>query len=203
MQQEEVLYEVNAHSESWMIAGRKRGHVSLPINQGLEITFVNKYGASTPHWKITFGSFNVRPVPYLWYLIHLLHYGRFKDSYLNIMCAASGGICSSSSTWAAKCQRGKYKLQSCWSAPGLHFAPNSQLLLLHSSLIGRVITISSISFAYFFSIRKIVIGTIFNYHEICMCFLFFNSKKLLFIWGWAVLRVSQNHHLRCNTLAHV
>nr|GFC56217.1 trafficking protein particle complex II-specific subunit 130 homolog [Tanacetum cinerariifolium] len=30
---DEVLYEVNANSENWMIAGRKRGHVSLSTKQ--------------------------------------------------------------------------------------------------------------------------------------------------------------------------
>lgn len=34
---DEVLYEVNAHSENWMIAGRKRGHISLPTKQGSRI----------------------------------------------------------------------------------------------------------------------------------------------------------------------
>ncbi|XP_050368156.1 trafficking protein particle complex II-specific subunit 130 homolog [Argentina anserina] len=32
-----VLYEVNANTESWMIAGRKRGHVSFSVNQGSRI----------------------------------------------------------------------------------------------------------------------------------------------------------------------
>ncbi|GAB4846333.1 hypothetical protein Ancab_025339 [Ancistrocladus abbreviatus] len=35
--EEEVLYEVNANSENWMIAGRKRGHVSLSMRQGSRI----------------------------------------------------------------------------------------------------------------------------------------------------------------------
>lgn len=34
---DEVLYEVNANSENWMIAGRKRGHVSLSTKQGSRI----------------------------------------------------------------------------------------------------------------------------------------------------------------------
>lgn len=29
-----MLYEVNANTENWMIAGRKRGHVSLSEKQG-------------------------------------------------------------------------------------------------------------------------------------------------------------------------
>ncbi|XP_010675603.2 trafficking protein particle complex II-specific subunit 130 homolog isoform X1 [Beta vulgaris subsp. vulgaris] len=33
----EVLYEVDANSENWMIAGRKRGHVSLSTKQGSRI----------------------------------------------------------------------------------------------------------------------------------------------------------------------
>ncbi|XP_007021308.2 PREDICTED: trafficking protein particle complex II-specific subunit 130 homolog [Theobroma cacao] len=33
----EMLYEVNANSENWMIAGRKRGHVSLSTKQGSRI----------------------------------------------------------------------------------------------------------------------------------------------------------------------
>lgn len=33
--QVEVLYEVDANSENWMIAGRKRGHVSLSTKQGI------------------------------------------------------------------------------------------------------------------------------------------------------------------------
>ncbi|MBA0676070.1 hypothetical protein Goari_017579 [Gossypium aridum] len=33
---DDVLYEVNANSENWMIAGRKRGHVSLSTKQGLK-----------------------------------------------------------------------------------------------------------------------------------------------------------------------
>ncbi|KAG8658031.1 trafficking protein particle complex II-specific subunit 130 homolog isoform X1 [Manihot esculenta] len=33
----EVLYEVSANSENWMIAGRKRGHVSLSTEQGSRI----------------------------------------------------------------------------------------------------------------------------------------------------------------------
>lgn len=37
LEQDEVLYEVNANSESWMIAGRKRGHVSLSTKQGNRI----------------------------------------------------------------------------------------------------------------------------------------------------------------------
>ncbi|KAI3702892.1 hypothetical protein L6452_28645 [Arctium lappa] len=34
---DEVLYEVNANSENWMIAGRKRGHVPLSAKQGSRI----------------------------------------------------------------------------------------------------------------------------------------------------------------------
>ncbi|KAF6138196.1 hypothetical protein GIB67_011036 [Kingdonia uniflora] len=34
---DEVLYEVDANQENWMIAGRKRGHVSLSIMQGSRI----------------------------------------------------------------------------------------------------------------------------------------------------------------------
>ncbi|MBA0792104.1 hypothetical protein Gohar_016627 [Gossypium harknessii] len=34
---DDVLYEVNANSENWMIAGRKRGHVSLSTKQGSRI----------------------------------------------------------------------------------------------------------------------------------------------------------------------
>ncbi|KAL1206538.1 putative trafficking protein particle complex II-specific subunit [Cardamine amara subsp. amara] len=36
-QHDEVLYEVNANSEIWMIAGRKRGHVSLSEEQGSRV----------------------------------------------------------------------------------------------------------------------------------------------------------------------
>ncbi|KAM6553553.1 hypothetical protein CsatB_014315 [Cannabis sativa] len=41
-QRDEVLYEVNANKENWMIAGRKRGHVSLSEKQGsrLEISIL-------------------------------------------------------------------------------------------------------------------------------------------------------------------
>lgn len=31
-----MLYEINANSEHWMIAGRKRGHVSVSTKQGLQ-----------------------------------------------------------------------------------------------------------------------------------------------------------------------
>ncbi|XP_074319363.1 trafficking protein particle complex II-specific subunit 130 homolog [Silene latifolia] len=34
-QSNEVLYEVDANSENWMIAGRKRGHVALSTKQEL------------------------------------------------------------------------------------------------------------------------------------------------------------------------
>ncbi|XVE80201.1 hypothetical protein DITRI_Ditri14bG0120700 [Diplodiscus trichospermus] len=34
---DEILYEINANSENWMIAGRKRGHVSLSTKQGSRI----------------------------------------------------------------------------------------------------------------------------------------------------------------------
>ncbi|XP_059593977.1 trafficking protein particle complex II-specific subunit 130 homolog isoform X2 [Vitis vinifera] len=34
---DEVLYEVNANSENWMIVGMKRGHVSLSTKQGSRI----------------------------------------------------------------------------------------------------------------------------------------------------------------------
>ncbi|XP_031121150.1 trafficking protein particle complex II-specific subunit 130 homolog isoform X2 [Ipomoea triloba] len=34
---DEVLYEVNANSDNWMIAGRKRGHMPLSIKQGSRI----------------------------------------------------------------------------------------------------------------------------------------------------------------------
>ncbi|XP_059441015.1 trafficking protein particle complex II-specific subunit 130 homolog isoform X2 [Corylus avellana] len=34
---DEVLYEVNANSDNWMIAGRKRGHVSVSTKQGSRI----------------------------------------------------------------------------------------------------------------------------------------------------------------------
>jgi trafficking protein particle complex subunit 10 len=39
--QDEVLYEVDASSQNWMVAGRKRGHVSLSKEQGdfLKILF--------------------------------------------------------------------------------------------------------------------------------------------------------------------
>ncbi|KAK9688979.1 hypothetical protein RND81_09G026100 [Saponaria officinalis] len=36
-QSDEVLYEVDANSENWMIAGRKRGHASLSTKQGSRI----------------------------------------------------------------------------------------------------------------------------------------------------------------------
>ncbi|KAL0728988.1 hypothetical protein Bca4012_025081 [Brassica carinata] len=36
-QHDEVLYEVNANSENWMIAGRKRGYVSLSEEQGSRV----------------------------------------------------------------------------------------------------------------------------------------------------------------------
>ncbi|XP_077243239.1 CLUB isoform X2 [Tasmannia lanceolata] len=35
--QDEVLYEINANSENWMIAGRKCGHASLPKKQGSRV----------------------------------------------------------------------------------------------------------------------------------------------------------------------
>lgn len=34
MQQNEVLYEVSANSENWMIAGRKRGYADLSKDEG-------------------------------------------------------------------------------------------------------------------------------------------------------------------------
>lgn len=34
-----MLYEVNANSENWMIAGRKRGYVSLSEEQGKVIFY--------------------------------------------------------------------------------------------------------------------------------------------------------------------
>lgn len=34
---DEVLYEVNANSDNWMIAGRKRGHITLSMKQGSRI----------------------------------------------------------------------------------------------------------------------------------------------------------------------
>ncbi|CAH9083216.1 unnamed protein product [Cuscuta epithymum] len=34
---DEVLYEINANSDNWMIAGRKRGHVQLSIQQGSRV----------------------------------------------------------------------------------------------------------------------------------------------------------------------
>ncbi|KAF6138182.1 hypothetical protein GIB67_011022 [Kingdonia uniflora] len=37
---DEVLYEVDANQENWMIAGRKRGHVSLSIMQGLNYPLI-------------------------------------------------------------------------------------------------------------------------------------------------------------------
>ncbi|KAG0464287.1 hypothetical protein HPP92_020356 [Vanilla planifolia] len=35
--QDEVLYEVDANPENWMVAGRKRGHVSLAATQGSRV----------------------------------------------------------------------------------------------------------------------------------------------------------------------
>ncbi|KAH0906442.1 hypothetical protein HID58_038269 [Brassica napus] len=37
VEHDEVLYEVNANSENWMIAGRKRGHVSLSEEKGSRV----------------------------------------------------------------------------------------------------------------------------------------------------------------------
>lgn len=42
MQLDDVLYEIDAKSENWMIAGRKRGHVSLSPNQGLFTFFITQ-----------------------------------------------------------------------------------------------------------------------------------------------------------------
>lgn len=39
MLQDEVLYEVDANPEIWMIAGRKRGHISLSNARGSQSTF--------------------------------------------------------------------------------------------------------------------------------------------------------------------
>lgn len=39
-EQDEVLYEVNANTTNWMIAGRKRGHVSLSPEQGTEFFLI-------------------------------------------------------------------------------------------------------------------------------------------------------------------
>ncbi|XP_052624129.1 trafficking protein particle complex II-specific subunit 130 homolog [Lactuca sativa] len=36
-QYDEVVYEINANSENWMIAGRKRGHAPLSTKQGSRI----------------------------------------------------------------------------------------------------------------------------------------------------------------------
>lgn len=41
LQQDEVLYEVKANPENWMIAGRKRGYASLSTKQGLCVTLKN------------------------------------------------------------------------------------------------------------------------------------------------------------------
>ena len=38
LKQDEVLYEINASSENWMLAGRKRGYVSLSTKQGTWIS---------------------------------------------------------------------------------------------------------------------------------------------------------------------
>lgn len=40
MQLDDVLYEIDAKSENWMIAGRKRGYVSLSPKQGLFTLFI-------------------------------------------------------------------------------------------------------------------------------------------------------------------
>lgn len=40
LQLDDVLYEIDAKSENWMIAGRKRGHVSLSPDQGLFTFFI-------------------------------------------------------------------------------------------------------------------------------------------------------------------
>lgn len=46
MQLDDVLYEIDAKTENWMIAGRKRGHVSLSPEQGL-------FTLSITHKKLT------------------------------------------------------------------------------------------------------------------------------------------------------
>ena len=42
-------------------------------------------------------------VSFLRHLDYPFYHDRFKDSYLNIMCAAGGGLCSSPTTWIARC----------------------------------------------------------------------------------------------------
>ncbi|KAE8680151.1 TRS130 protein [Hibiscus syriacus] len=69
---DEVLYEVNANSDNWMIAGRKRGHVSLSTKQGSRI-FIS-----------------VRCMPLNAGYVHPPHLGLPDIDNANISCSPAG-----------------------------------------------------------------------------------------------------------------
>lgn len=94
--QDDVLYEVHANSDHWMIAGRKRGHVLLSTKQGffklflllLEFQFVLQMLLCT--YVCSAGTHAV------------LYSDRIENNYFSIMLAPGCWICSSSSVGFTK-----------------------------------------------------------------------------------------------------
>lgn len=130
LHKDEVLYEVNANSANWMIAGRKRGHVSLSEEKGkscflLLTCFIVKKRNGFLHRNDD--------------MLFLLLACRFKSSNLDTMCPISCGLCTSTSAQFAERGRRKRKKQSTGSSLSVCLASISQFFLLRPCQVVKVV----------------------------------------------------------------
>lgn len=133
---DDVLYEVHANSDHWMIAGRKRGHVLLSTKQGF--------------FKLFFSLFDFQLVLQVLLCTYMcsagshafLYSARIENNYFSIMLATGCWICSSSSVGVAKCWQGQYLLQSSQSTFGVRLPSSFEFFFLHTSLKPLVILLT-------------------------------------------------------------
>lgn len=124
-----MLYEVNANSENWMIAGRKRGYVSLSEEQGkVNLSFFVLILYQERLCILMMISF-----------VGWLKYYRFKSGNIDTMCSISCGLCPSSSARFAKRGRSKCKQQSTRSSLSVRLASTSQFFLLRPCQVVKVV----------------------------------------------------------------
>lgn len=127
--QDEILYQVDANPQNWMVAGRKSGHISFSEAQGQDL----KKDTSVVQSIFIQHQFTIIVCTNITVGIHFTH--RIKDRDRRDMCPAGVGVRTPATARPARRRRCEYQLQSGRSPPGVRASSHSQHLLLHTGLI--------------------------------------------------------------------
>lgn len=136
-----------------MIAGRKRGHVTLSHQQGTAPINIS-YSPCSSSSKLSHKQMAVGM------LTSFFYFNRFKDRNFNIVFATGCWIFASPSTWSSRCRQGKYKLQSSWPSFGMCLSSCAQFFILYSCMT---------STEYFFTLHQKVYLALLKREVIICC----------------------------------